>query len=218
MLQSDFVVGWTNIRKSDYVGYSHGYHSKQTSVGTTNGAGPRNTQMFVLSPDLVVLHALPGFWHPEDLESELRFAKVVGKLWGDQSKSLEAKQKIYTRLHRREVFAQSPETFSRSQWQSFDSFTEWQRVENGEKRDTVLRNADGSPVLDGQNGYRMKPINVLVHERMARRPFVAWSEFDIEDFVDYGKLHYDLNQFEKTRKKFKGQTKLMKKRAKLARN
>ena len=65
MLKSDFVLGWKNIIREDYVGRSHGYTSRQTSVGTTNGAGPHNVQIFVLSPELVVLHALPGFWHPE---------------------------------------------------------------------------------------------------------------------------------------------------------
>ena len=62
-LQSDFVVGWRNIIAADSVGESFGYTCDQPAVGTTNGAGPHNVQLFVLSPDLTVLHALPGFWH-----------------------------------------------------------------------------------------------------------------------------------------------------------
>ena len=74
LLKSDFVVGWKNIQREDYVGASHGYTCEQPAVGTTNGAGPRNTQMFVLSPGGVVLHALPGFWHPDELAAELHFS------------------------------------------------------------------------------------------------------------------------------------------------
>ena len=76
LLKDHFVVGWKNIDREDFVGSSHGYTCAQKAVGTTNGAGPRNTQMFVLSSDGVVLHCLPGFWHPEDLAHELRFART----------------------------------------------------------------------------------------------------------------------------------------------
>ena len=122
LLRDDFVVGWTNIKRTDFVGYSHGYGSKQTSVGTTNGAGGRNTQLFVIAPDETVLHALPGFWHPEDLARELQFAKVIAKLWADDTKARETKERMYVRMHRREVYQQSPETYARSTWQSFDNF------------------------------------------------------------------------------------------------
>ena len=76
----------------------------------------------------------------------------------------------------------------------------------------MLRNDDGTPVVAGGR-FRLKPLNVLVHERMARRPFVAWTDFDIESFVDYGRYFYDLNMFQDDkRKKFAGQTALKKKR------
>lgn len=215
MLQSDFVLGWKNIRREDYVGYSSGYSPAQHSVGTTNGAGPRNTQLVVMTPDLVVLHALPGFWHPEDLARELRFAQQIDLLWGDQGKSRETKERMFKRMHRREVYTQSAETYARSTWQGFDARVEQSRLRT-EYRDTVLRDQGGAPVL-GDNGMpRMKPINVLVHERMAARPFKTWSEFDIEEFVDYGKLHYDNNRFEKSRREFAGQDALRRKRARNA--
>jgi hypothetical protein len=51
LLKEHFVVGWKNINREDYVGSSHGYTCAQSAVGTTNGAGPRNMQSFVLSPD-----------------------------------------------------------------------------------------------------------------------------------------------------------------------
>lgn len=209
MLRDDFVVGWTNIRKSGFVGYSHGYSSKQTSVGTTNGAGGRNTQIFVLAPDRTVLHALPGFWHPEDLARELRFAKLVAMLWADRTKTRETKERMLARMHRREVYQQPPETYARSSWQSFDEHAEQRRL-SSEIRDTALRNDDGTPFVE--NGrFRLKPLNVLVHERMARRPFVPWDEFDVESFVDYGRYFYDIN-FADEGRTFAGQAALQRKR------
>ena len=98
LLESDFVVGWKNIARADYVGSSHGYTCKESAVGTTNGAGPRNTQMFVLSPGGVVLHALPGFWHPEDLETELEFSKAMHRLWKDKKRSKADKRKMASRM------------------------------------------------------------------------------------------------------------------------
>lgn len=211
ILASDFVLGWKNIRKEEYVGYSSGYNDRQTAIGTTNGAGPRNTQIFVLSDDLVVLHALPGFWHPDDLARELRFAKQIALLWDDQTKSRETKERMYRRMHRREVYTQSAETYARSRWQHFDAHTERHRGRT-QSRDTFLRNSDGTRV-EVNGVWQMKPINVLVHERMAKRPFKSWDEFDLEEFVDYGKLHYDNNRgVDRKGKKFAGQTKLMKKR------
>ena len=56
---------------------------KQCAVGTTNGAGGHNVQIFVLSPDGVVLHALPGFWHPEDLVRELTGWICIRVTWAD---------------------------------------------------------------------------------------------------------------------------------------
>ncbi len=212
MLQSDFVVGWKNIYREDFVGYSNAYKRTQTSVGTTNGAGPHNVQIFVLSPDLVVLHALPGFWHPDDLARELRFAKVLAQLWEDDNRSREDKDDMYRRLQLAEVRRHPPETFARSTWQGFDSRIEIQKLKRGE-RDTFLLAANGTPMTS-----KMKPINMLVHERMAERPFVPYKDFDTEEFVDYGNLHYDLNaRVDGKGKEIPGQRKLMKRNALKAR-
>ena len=100
MLQKDYVCGWKDIRKEDFCGVSHGYSKSQVAVGTTNGAGGRNVQIFVLTPDGRVLLALPGFWHPEDLRTELKFGKVLHRLWRDDSRSLEDKVRMWRRLHR----------------------------------------------------------------------------------------------------------------------
>jgi hypothetical protein len=223
ILQSDFEVGWFDIKREDYVGYSSGYsHKGHCALGTTNGAGPHNVQIFILSSDKVVLHALPGFWAPQDLARELQFAKVLHRLWVDDSRTLAEKQDMYRRLQTLEPRNHPVETFARSAWQSFDVHHE--RGRQGE-RDTVLdvvvplmsgnlagtlRDATAMNLQPGQ--AVMKPLNVLVHERMAARPFVPFDQFDIEQFVDYGRMHYDLNRRHGKGKTFAGQGFLMKKR------
>ena len=186
MLQDDFVLGWQNIWRQPFVGASGGYSRTQTAVGTTNGAGGRNLQLFVLAPDTTVLHALSGFWHPEDLARELRFAKVISRLWEDGERSLGDKKRMLLNLHLAEVRRHPDETFARSGWQNFDSRVEMQRATT-EARDTVLFDDQG--IITG-----MKPLNVLVHERVLDQPFVKFEDFDIEAFVDYGRPFYDNNR------------------------
>jgi hypothetical protein len=37
-------------------------------------------------------------------------------------------------------------------------------------------------------------VDQVVHERMAKRPFVPYDQFDMEMFSDYGKLRYDKHE------------------------
>lgn len=190
MLRDRFVVGWRNIWREDYVGQSHGYRRDQSAVGTTNGAGGRNMQIFVLAPDLTVLHALPGFWHPEDFAHELRFAEGLARLWQDESLPRQQKDSFFRTLQLAELRSQDRATYARSGWQGFDAHSERARAKQ-ERRDTFaclpLTAELGGPVAV------LKPLNVLVHERMADRPFLPFAEFDVEDFVDYGLAYYDNN-------------------------
>ncbi len=184
MLKKHFVVGWKNIRRADFVGSSHGYTCEEAAVGTTNGAGPRNTQIFVLAPDGVVLHCLPGFWHPEDLAYELDMARVIYRLWKDK-RSKQDKRSMFARFHRRAIRTQPRAMIARSGWQGFDASNERKRLEWG-PRDTFYYDENNKP-------GKMKPLSVLVHERMAARPFVSFSKFDTEKFIDYGRPYYDNN-------------------------
>jgi len=185
MLRDEFVVGWRNNWRETYTGHSRGYNSRQCAVGTTNGAGARNMQIYVLDADGTVIHALPGFWHPEDLARELEFAKVMHRLYRDEDRTPEQKERMAVRLHLAEIRRQPVEMFARSGWQDFDQRVELARAQHA-GRDTVIP-ADG-------DAPRMKPVNVLVHERMAARPFVPFDEFDIPAFIDYGTSHYDNNR------------------------
>lgn len=190
MLRERFVVGWHNVWREEWVGQSHGYRRNQTAVGTTNGAGGRNMQVFVLAPDQTVLHALPGFWHPDDFAHELRFAEALCTVWQDETMTRKQKDAMFRQVQLAELRSHGEATYARSGWQSFDAHAERHRATR-EARDTF-----GHATLPGvpmQGIAMLKPLNVLVHERMADRPFVPFAEFDVEDFVDYGRPFYDNN-------------------------
>ena len=141
LLRDDFVLGWSDIATADYCGTSHGYTRRQTAVGTTNGAGGRNVQIFVLAPDGVVLHALPGFWHPEDFAEELRFAQQVAALWSDPDRTRADKERMFGALHAVALRRCDEHTTARSDWQGFDRNRELARAAGMTPKDAreVLR-------------------------------------------------------------------------------
>ena len=190
LLKDQFVVGFRNIEEDKHVGLSHGYKAGQTAVGTTNGAGGRNVQLVVMSPDQTVLHVLPGFWHPEDLVTELKFATVLHRLWLDDGKTREEKLALFAAMHKAQVRRFSVDMIARSDWQDFDRVVEVMRARS-EKRDTLLRDAAGDWLLDSHKQPRLKPTCQLLHERMAAQPFTKLGVFDMERYVDYGRPFYD---------------------------
>lgn len=183
-LARDYVVGWKNIEREPWRGESRGYTRNQTALGTSNGAGARNVQIFVLSPDLVVLHALPGFWHPDDLLAELRFAQLADRLWRDDARTRAQKAAMLARLHRAHVDRLPEATLARSGWQSFDRFAELAQFRQG-PRDTFEYGDAEVPDV--------KPTIVLAHERLLRQPFAEFASFDVAAFTRYGLEHYDNN-------------------------
>ena len=185
LLRRDFVVGWDNIRKKRYVGDSHGYTCEQPAVHTTNGAGPRNVQLFFLSGDGVVVHALPGYWHPEDLAHELEFAKVMHALWKDDTKPVKTRRRMAACMQLATLRTHSRAMSQRSGWQGFDQHAERKRLSGNRRRDTFVYE-NGKPKA-------LKRINQIVHERMAKRPFLRFGQFDTHNFVDYGRSYYDNN-------------------------
>ena len=187
-LQSSFVLCHRNIEKDQHVGMSHGYSASQSAVGTTNGAGARNVQFLVLAPDeqRTVLHALPGFWHGEDLIHELKLGLEIHRLHGDASIDPAARHRMFRMLHGSHLRRHGKAAESRGQWQGFDRWAELQRVQKDPGRDTFKRVANGELAL--------KSIPEIVHDRMVARPFQPLAVFDVESFVDYGRAFYDNNQ------------------------
>jgi len=131
-----------------------------------------------------VIHALPGFWHAQDLLPELRLALEVHKLYVDETMSPASKLAMFAALHRAHVRRYGDAAKERGDWQGFDGQFELARAAK-ETRDTVVADAEGK--------QHLKAIPDLVHERMAARPFKKLSEFGMEAFVDYGRPYYDNN-------------------------
>lgn len=211
-LKANWVVAWHNIITEKYVGESHGYTVEDTAIGTTNGAGPTNTQILMLAPDGTVLHALPGFWHAVDLAREMKLAKDLWTVWKDAKLTRAQKDARFAAMQIEAWKAQPAATTARSRWQGFDAKNEHKRVALGIARDTVqgapvqrkLSDAEKAEIatkMAGMNtldekvrNVELKPINQLVHERMSVRPFVKYEAFDIADFTDYGRRYYDNNK------------------------
>jgi len=40
----------------------------------------------------------------------------------------------------------------------------------------------------------VKTVDVVMHERMAQRPFVDYKDFDVPQFANYGKNEYDKHE------------------------
>src|SRR6476659_10094618 len=136
LLQDRFVVGTRNIEREQHVGLSQGYSCNQTAVGTTNGAGGRNVQILVLAADETVVHALPGFWHAEDLCNELRLGLELHQLYCDDDRPLAQKQVMLSVLHRAHLRHHGEREALRGDWQGFDRNHELDRSTR-EARDTV---------------------------------------------------------------------------------
>ena len=194
LLQDQFVLGWKNIKRETFVGDSSGYSARHSCVGTTNGAGSRNLQLFILSDDLVVMHAITGFWHPADLAHQLRFGQVAWRLYQDASRSMAQKCRMYRLLLTSDLRSQSPEMYARSDWQRFDARREGAEIAQDVVRDTFEQDSHGQIKRTITGAAVLKPLNVLMHERMAARPFVALEDFDTEAFVDNGRRLYDNNR------------------------
>ena len=179
-----FILAHRNIEKDEHVGMSHGYRSNQSAVGTTNGAGPRNVQFLILAADKTVLHALPGFWHPEDLIPELQLAFEISRLYLDKRKTYSQKAKMFEMLHKAHMRRHGAASIRRGQWQSFDFWYETDHVQRAE-RDTFRMLANGD--------LQLKSVPEVIHDRMLTRRFQKLDDFDLESFVDYGRPYYDNN-------------------------
>jgi len=191
ILNNRFVLVHRNIEKDEHVGMSHGYKPSQCAVGTTNGAGARNVQFMILAADETVLHALPGFWHAEDLIPELQLAFEINRLYVDPSKTRRAKAQMYEMLHKTHMRRYGAAAAQRGYWQSFDRAMEMMRVQT-EDRDTFKTTASGASVL--------KSVPEVIHDRMLQRRFKKLADFDLEQFVDYGRPYYDNNRRDKGKK------------------
>lgn len=199
------MCGYRDISSEPYSGNSGAHAVNGQAVDTTNGAGPHNIQLFVLDPDGTVLHCLPGYWNPNDLSAELKLAQRIGAIWQDKSMSVQQKKSQFSRMQLDHFRSHSKETIARSQMQGFDKHAELAR---GKNADTVRLASTAAACSDGScenEGTRkgeehdkeelvVKSTDEIMHERMAKRAFMAYTAFDTGKFSEYGTHFYDKHE------------------------
>jgi hypothetical protein len=200
VLKNNFICGFKNIKGEPYAGKSGKHDPNSPAVLTTNGAGPHNVQIFMLSADGVVLHCLPGYWAPLDLLQEMNFAMTLNQVWQNKSLSLEAKQKLFREANLIHVRSHPADMTIRSRLQGFDAREERQKADSdfkykpGDYHPAATLLAQAKKVRQSD----LKTVDQVVHLRMAQRPFVAYEDFDVEKFSDYGKMRYDKHEADET--------------------
>jgi len=191
-LKNHFVCGYRNIMGERYAGNSGIHTTRGNAVDTTNGAGPHNIQMFVLNPDGTVLHCLPGYWNPQDLSNELSFARQLNNLYVNNSMSPADKVKTFGSMQLNHIRQHSPDMVARSKLQHFDmKFEATHRLHTSD----FIKNPS---ILDGtwspSSAAAFRTTDEVIHERMAVRPFLSYSHFDVGRFADYGQHTYDKHE------------------------
>lgn len=173
-----------------------GRHERQgNAVNTTNGAGPHNIQMFVLSQDGTVLHCLPGYWNSADLARELNFAYQLNKVYIDRTLRQNEKDQLFAQMQLKHIDAHPLEMVRRSHMQGFDQ--KYEAEHRLGTSDTIADRHLAQAYLDGGHAPQaFKTCDVIMHERMAKRPFMSFDHFDVSAFSDYGKPMYDKNEDE----------------------
>jgi hypothetical protein len=192
MLKDNFICGYRNIANKGYAGASGKHQVDGNAVDTTNGAGPHNIQMFVLASDGTVLTCLPGYWHAQDLADELKFATRLNQLYNDPSLSREDKNAQFRQMQLGHIAEESKGEHNRSHMQGFDIQYEITHRLNGTDVFYDPRLVD--PVAKKAPPGDVKTTDVIMHERMAQRPFVPYDKFDVAQYADYGKPFYDKHE------------------------
>ena len=188
ILRNEFVCGYRDIENSSHAGSSRKHMPGGQSIETSNGSGPHNIQIFVLTPDGIVLTCLPGYWRSDDLARELDFAKDLYKVWQDPMLSLAQKKATFSQMQLGHIAQHPKDEKARSHMQGFD--IAYEKEHRLGTSDVFYRNAINPTTREVPNNA-VKTTDVIMHERMAARPFVAYKNFDWPEFSDYGKPMYD---------------------------
>ena len=192
-LKNNFVCGYRDISDQPYAGLSGRHEPDGNAINTTNGAGPHNIQMFILSPDGVVLSCLPGYWNSSDLVREMQLAYQLYDVWRNPSLSRSQKDALFRQMHLAHI-QQHPEAMvRRSRMQGFDQkFEAKNRLYTSDCiRDPSLIGDPNSKMLPQE---AFKTTDEIFHERMAVRPFVPYEQFDVASYADYGRPKYDKHE------------------------
>lgn len=180
LLQTKFVCGWRDISNEPYCGKSGRHDLDNPAVVTTNGAGPTNTQLFILAADGTVLHCLPGFWDAADLACEIALAEELHAIWRDGSLAREEKERRFRDLHLGHIPKHSRDMVRRSRMQGFDQKFEAKKDDS----DCIADKTESGKIV-------YKTTDRIMHERISAQPFRAFAAFDVAACVKYGRPKYD---------------------------
>lgn len=184
ILKNDFICGTRDITGEPWSGVSGIKPLTAGAVNTTNGAGPHNIQIFILAPDLTILTALPGYWHPEDLAYELEVANKLYAVWKNPSLTRAEKDAKFVEAHLGHIEDHPSAMVRRSRMQGFDQkFEQKNRATTTDTIASATGGKAGDPVF--------KTTDVIFHERLAKQPFAKYEEFDVVAFSDYGRALYN---------------------------
>lgn len=189
MLKDDFVCGYRNIENKKWAGASGKHQPDGQAVDTTNGAGPHNLQIFVLTADGIVLTALPGFWHSEDLARELDLAQRLNQVWQDPNLTRAQKNETFRQTQLAHIREHPQSEHNRSHIQGFD--VDYEVQHRLYSTDIFYDPHAINPATRKVPPADIKTTDIIMHERMARQPFVPYGDFNVVAFSDYGKPMYD---------------------------
>lgn len=200
VLKNELVCGYRDISRESYAGFSGAHAPTGNAIVTSNGAGPHNLQTFLLSSDGTVLHCLPGYWNPTDLLHEIEFAARLDDLWKDSRYSVTQKKQMYQQMQLAHIDEHSQQMRRRSRMQGFDMKHEAKN--RPYTSDTILNPQLAIQFVSMEKGMKppvgakdaFKTTDRLMHERMSVRPFVPFLQFDVAQYVDYGRPKYDKNE------------------------
>jgi len=193
VLKDDLICGYRDISKESWAGYSGKHEIGGNAIHTTNGAGPHNLQTFILANDGVVLTCLPGYWAPQDLVSEIEFAARLNDVYTNPKYGPAQRRLMFRSMHIAHIKEHSHEMSGRSHMQGFDQHYE---SEHRFQTTDTIKESVRATIHDKSSvpNDAFKTTDVIMHERMAKRPFLAYEQFDTPRFSDYGKPQYDKNE------------------------
>ncbi len=198
VLKDHLVCGYKDISNESFAGFSGRHEVGGNAINTSNGAGPTNLQTFLLASDGTVLSCLPGFWNSVDLVREIEFANRLNTVWNNPKMTRTQKDNAFKQMHLAHISEHPMQMVARSRMQSFDM--QHEAKNNLYTSDTILDRASASAILSDERMMKrsamqaFKTTDRIMHERMAQRPFVAYTAFDTTNFAKYGRPLYDKNE------------------------
>ena len=146
-----------------------------------------------MNPEGIVLTALPGYWCAQDLASELTLAQQLNGVLKDPNLTEPEKKAKFSEMQMQHLASHSKAERKRSEMQHFDVAYEKTKFRTS---DVFNRTLISPKDADSGNfpSYAVKTCDVIMHQRMASRPFVQYEDFDVAAFANYGKPMYDKNE------------------------